>query len=50
MLPGLKGLDFTAIYGIAFLIAQVIDIPKRAVGQISIPILAQAWPDTIRIN
>jgi O-antigen/teichoic acid export membrane protein len=43
MLPAMKGLDYTAIYGIAFLIAQVIEIPRRAISQISSPILSQAW-------
>ncbi len=43
MLPAMQGLDYTAIYGIAFLIASVIEIPRRAIGQISSPILSQAW-------
>jgi O-antigen/teichoic acid export membrane protein len=43
MLPAMRGLDYTAIYGVAFLIAQVIEIPKRAISQISSPILSQAW-------
>ncbi len=43
MLPAMKGLDYTAIYGIAFMIAQVIEIPRRSITQITSPILSKAW-------
>lgn len=45
MISGLAGLSFTAIYSIAFFIATTIELPRRSIGQIAIPIVAQAWKD-----
>ena len=42
MLPAMTSLQSTGIYVIAIFIATVIEIPKRSIGQISTPILAQA--------
>ncbi len=38
-----KGLANTGVYSVGFFIGAVIEIPKRAVAQISTPILVQAW-------
>jgi len=45
MISGLAGLSFTAIYSIAFFVATTIELPRRSIGQIAIPIVAQAWKD-----
>jgi len=52
MISGLAGLSFTGIYSIAFFIATTIEMPRRSIGQIAIPIVAQAWKDndTAKIN
>ena len=42
MLSALSGQAATGIFGIAFMIAQFIEIPKRSLSQISIPIIAEA--------
>lgn len=42
MLPAMTSLQSTGIYVIAIFIAAVIEIPKRSIGQISTPILAEA--------
>jgi len=43
MVAGIKGLDATGIYTIAFFIGTFIEIPKRAVTQITTPLMAQAF-------
>ncbi|MBC7920080.1 MAG: lipopolysaccharide biosynthesis protein [Ferruginibacter sp.] len=43
MLPALSGLDYTVIYGMATLMTSVIEIPKRSITQISIPLISQSW-------
>lgn len=43
MLGALIGTREVAIYTIAFFIGTVIEIPRRAIAQISTPILSQAW-------
>jgi len=52
MISGFAGLDFTGIYSIAFFIATTIEMPRRSIGQIAIPIVAQAWKenDVSKIN
>jgi len=45
MISGLSGLDFTGIYSIAFFVATTIELPRRSIGQIAIPIVAQAWKE-----
>lgn len=45
MITGLAGLNFTGIYSIAFFVATTIEIPRRSIGQIAIPIVAQAWKE-----
>lgn len=37
------GLNLTGIYSLAFNIAMVIEIPRRAITQISTPLVADAW-------
>jgi O-antigen/teichoic acid export membrane protein len=43
VLPHWSGLELAAIYGIAFNIANAIEIPRRSISQISSPIISQAW-------
>lgn len=38
-----KGLSNTGVYSISFFIGSVVEIPKRAISQISIPVITQAW-------
>ena len=45
MVTGLAGLGETGIYTTAFYIAIVIDMPRRAISQISTPILSKALSD-----
>ena len=45
MLTGLKGESHTGIYTIAFFIASIIEIPRRMLGQLSIPLLSKAFND-----
>jgi len=43
MVAGIKGLDATGIYTIAFFIGTIIEIPKRSITQITTPLMAQAF-------
>lgn len=43
MLGALAGLEQTAVYSVAFFIATLVIIPSRAMNQVSIPIIADAW-------
>lgn len=43
MVAGIKGLDATGIYTIAFFIGTIIEIPKRSITQITMPLMAQAF-------
>jgi O-antigen/teichoic acid export membrane protein len=43
MLGSLAGTREVAIYTIAYFIGTIIEIPRRAIAQISTPILSQAW-------
>ncbi len=45
MVGTLMGLTYTAIFSIAMFIADVLDVPRRAIESISAPIVAQAWKD-----
>jgi O-antigen/teichoic acid export membrane protein len=45
MIPAFLGKEALGIYTIAFFIGTVIEIPRRAIAQISIPIISQAWAD-----
>jgi O-antigen/teichoic acid export membrane protein len=42
MLTSMKGTDYTGIYSIAFYIGTIIEIPRRALSQISTPLISQA--------
>lgn len=42
MLGSITGLSSVAIYSLAFYVATIIDIPKRAMGQITNPIISQS--------
>lgn len=43
MLPALTDFTKTGIYTIAYYMGTIIEIPKRALSQISKPIISQAW-------
>jgi O-antigen/teichoic acid export membrane protein len=45
MLAWLAGLSFTGVYAISFFIGTIIDMPRRAVGQIAAILVAQQWKD-----
>ena len=45
MVTGMLGLKATAIYTTAFYIAVLIELPKRAVSQISLPIISRAFQE-----
>ena len=45
MIPAFLGTKDVGIYSIALFIGAMIDLPSRAVNQISTPIIAQAWAD-----
>jgi O-antigen/teichoic acid export membrane protein len=42
MLGSMKGLTHVAVYSIAFFIGTVVEVPKKTMNQISIPILSKA--------
>ena len=42
MITPMKGLEATGIYAISFFIGQVIEIPRRAVSQITAPFIAES--------
>lgn len=43
MLSGMQDLGATGIYSIAFFIGTVIEIPRRAISAISLPVISDAW-------
>ncbi len=43
MLAGLEGLKEAGIYSIAFFIGTIIEIPRRSIGQITTPLISQAF-------
>jgi O-antigen/teichoic acid export membrane protein len=43
MLGSMAGTREVAIYTIAFFIGTIIEIPRRAIAQISTPVISQAW-------
>jgi O-antigen/teichoic acid export membrane protein len=45
MVTGMIGLEETAIYTTAFYIAVLIELPKRAVSQISLPLISRAFEE-----
>ncbi len=45
MISGLVGLSGTAVFSIATFIATIIQVPQRAMLNISIPIISKAWKD-----
>jgi O-antigen/teichoic acid export membrane protein len=45
MLAWLAGLSLTGIYSISFFIGTIIEMPRRAVGQIAGTLVAQHWKD-----
>lgn len=38
-----NGLDWVAVYALGFFIVSIIEIPRRAISQISTPLIANAW-------
>lgn len=45
MISSLKGLSDTAVYSIAFFMAVLVEIPRRSLSSISLPILARYFKD-----
>jgi O-antigen/teichoic acid export membrane protein len=45
MLASMAGLSLAGIYSISFFIGTIIDMPRRAVGQIAGTLVAQQWKD-----
>ncbi len=45
MLASWESLAASGIYSVAFYICAVIEMPRRALGQITIPVIADAWKD-----
>jgi len=43
MLSSLSGLYFAGIYSISYLLGNVIEVPRKTIAQISVPIIADAW-------
>jgi O-antigen/teichoic acid export membrane protein len=43
MISAIEGLAATGIFTIAFFIGTIIEIPKRSLSQITVPLIAQAW-------
>ena len=43
MLSSLSGLYFAGVYSISYLLGNVIEVPRKAIAQISVPIIADAW-------
>ncbi|MFN6946618.1 MAG: polysaccharide biosynthesis C-terminal domain-containing protein [Cytophagaceae bacterium] len=45
MIGSFEGLALTGVFSIAFFIGSVIEIPKRALSQITVPLISQAWKE-----
>ncbi len=45
MIPAFLGFKENGVYTIAFFIGTVIEVPRKALSQITTPILSQAWDD-----
>ena len=45
MIGQINGIKEVGVYAIAFFIGTVIEIPRRVIAQISVPLLAQHWKD-----
>jgi O-antigen/teichoic acid export membrane protein len=43
MIAGMLGLEYVAVYTTSFFIASVIEIPKKALSSVAMPIIAQAF-------
>lgn len=43
MLGAISGLNFVGIYSLAYFIGAVVEVPRRALSQITIPFISQAW-------
>jgi len=43
MLSSLSGLYFAGVYSISYLLGNVIEVPRKAIAQISVPIISDAW-------
>lgn len=52
MIAGIMGLKYVAVYTTAFYMASVIEVPKRAISAVSMPLIAQAFEkkDITHIN
>lgn len=43
MIPAFLGTNELGVYALAFFMGTIIEVPRKALGQISTPIIAQAW-------
>jgi len=43
MLSSMSGLYFVGVYSISYLLGNVIEVPRKAIAQISVPIISDAW-------
>ncbi len=43
MLSSMSGLYFAGVYSISYLLGNVIEVPRKAIAQISVPIISDAW-------
>lgn len=52
MIAGMLGLDYVAVYTTAFYMASVIEVPKRAIAAVAMPLIAQSFEkkDIAHIN
>lgn len=45
MIPWLLNLGDTGIYGIAYVIATIVEMPRRSLNQITVPFVTKAWKE-----
>ena len=50
MITSIKGLEAAGIYSIAFFLGQIIELPRRALGQVTSPFIAQASASDNRLQ
>ena len=45
MLGSMLNQEAVAIFGMAYFVGSIIDLPRKAISQISLPLIGQAWKD-----
>jgi O-antigen/teichoic acid export membrane protein len=43
MISSMSGLYFAGVYSISYLLGNFIEVPRRAIAQISVPIISESW-------